>query len=62
MPTTHFKATTKKEKKVIEDRSLTEEGDISFEATKKILMSPGKTTNQFEVYGSDFVQKLNPVS
>ena len=25
-------------------------------------MSPGKTTNQFEVYGSDFVQKLSPIS
>ena len=25
-------------------------------------MSPGKTTNQFEVYGSEFMQKLSSIS
>lgn len=38
---------SKKEKRKIEERSLTEEGDLSFEATKRMLMSPGKSSNQF---------------
>ena len=25
-------------------------------------MTPGRTTNQFEVYGSEFIQKFSPIS
>ena len=52
----------KKAQKNLEERSLTEEGDLSYEATKKILMSPGKVTNQFEVFSAEFMQKLSPIS
>ena len=47
---------------ITEEKSFMEEGDLSFEATKKILMSPGKTSNQFEVLGPEIVQKLSPIS
>ena len=35
---------------------------MSFEATKKMLMSPGKSTSSpFEIMGNDLAQKLSPI-
>ena len=42
-----YQKTIKREPRSPEEKSIAEEADLSFEATKKMLMSPGKTGSPF---------------